>query len=107
MLETGLKTNLSSLSIRTAEEQAHRWRQMKAVHQRTSLLIKALGKPAITTLQAKRLDVLGFNRETLIKLHRECSDPNTFMDNLKMKGVNSKQLRAKLSVVLPKLMKQE
>ena len=107
MLETCLATSLPSLSVRTAKQQVDRWRIMKTVHQRTSLLIRSLGKPAITTLQAKRLDVLGLNREALVTLHKGCSNSNLFLEELRVKGVKSKKLREKLSVLLPKLVKQE
>ena len=80
---------------------------MKRVHLRTSLLIRMLGKPAITACQAKRLDTLGFNHQSLIQLRKEASDDEGFMKKLKDKGVNSKPLRKKLSLSLVQLVKQE
>ena len=106
MLETGLVT-LSALPTRTAIEQLDKWRDMKTVHHRTSQLIRALGKPAITSNQAKRLDSLGFTRESLIQLCKDCSSTDHFVDALKKKGVNSKQLQAKLSAIVPALLKRE
>ena len=62
--------------------------------------VKSLGKPSITSAQAKRLDALGFSHQALEKLQSESKDPAAFQQALKERGVNSKPLREKLSKLL-------
>ena len=76
------------------------WFDQKALHQRTTSLIRSLGKPAITAPQAKRLDALGFSPAGLRKLRSEAKNEDHFSTMLKAKGVHSKPLRAKLATLL-------
>lgn len=61
---------LSKLPLRTPKTQRRLWIDQKRLFFRTTSLIKSLGKPAITTAQAKRLDVLGLGHEELVQLHK-------------------------------------
>lgn len=86
---------LSILPIRSPMTQRKLWIEQKRVFQRTTSLIKSLGKPAITKPQAKRLDTLGLGH-----LHSSSKDNEEFLKLLKEKGVNSKLLREKLVKLL-------
>ena len=79
---------LAKLQPRSPSQQLNSWHKQKGVHQRTTALIGALGKPSITAPQAKRLDQLGLK------------DTESFKKTLKSKGVNSKPLQAKLVKLL-------
>lgn len=97
MTHPSLVACLSNLPIRSPKHQQSLWSSQKRLFQRTTALTRSLGgKPSITSLQAKRLDSLGFTFEGLVKLYREC-DPAKFQAVLKEKGVNSKPLREKLA----------
>ena len=63
--------------------------------------MKSLGKPSITSAQAKRLDALGLGYGNLVKLRSESAGDEAFKKNLKEKGVNSKPLQEKLVKLLP------
>lgn len=93
---------LSRLPIRSPKTQRKLWIEQKRVFQRTTSLIKSLGKPAITKSQAKRLDILGLGHEDLVQLHSSSKDEEEFLKFLKEKGVNSKPLREKLVKLLYK-----
>lgn len=95
-----LSSCLNTLLIRPPKKQRLLWVDQKRTFQRTTALIKSLGKPAITAPQAKRLDVLGLGYEDLVKLHTESNDTDVFIKILKDKGVNSKPLREKLVKLL-------
>lgn len=101
--ETPLAGFFSAVPIRTSTQQVNKWLQQKGLFQRSSLMIKKLGKPCITTTQAKRLDTLGFNHDALVNLWRQIPDPTEFMDELKKKGVNSNPLRIKLTTLVKQL----
>ena len=88
---------LSKLPTRSPKKQMNAWIEQKRTFQRTTALIKSLGKPTITKPQAKRLDDLGFTYEDLVKLRSKHKDREVFQQVLKDKGVNSKPLREKLS----------
>lgn len=90
---------LSNLPIRSSKQQRSHWVEQKRLFQRTTALTKSLGKPSITSAQAKRLNVLGFTHEELQKLHSELDQP-AFLTVLKSRGVNSKPLRQKLAKLL-------
>ena len=49
---------LSRLPIRTSGRQIKLWMQQKRAHIRTTSLVKALGKPSLTTILTKCLDPL-------------------------------------------------
>ena len=91
---------LSKLPIRSPKTQNNLWIHQKRLFQRTSALIRSLGKPAVTSAQAKRLDDLGFGHADLVKLYSESKDRDVFMKVLKDKGVKSKPLREKLVKLL-------
>ena len=91
---------LQRIQPRSPAQQVNSWIRQKGVHQRSATLISALGKPSITVIQAKRLDVLGFTYSKLRRIHSEAEDAESFMKTLKSKGVNSKPLQAKLAKVL-------
>ena len=81
---------LSKLPTRSPKKQMNAWIEQKRTFQRTTALIKSLGKPTITKPQAKRLDDLGFTYEDLVKLRSKHKDREVFQQVLKDKGVNSK-----------------
>ena len=85
---------LDKLPIRSPSSQKKLWLQQKRTHVRTSDLIKALGKPSLTTPQAKSLDSLGLGLKELIELRNTHKDD--FLTCLKEKGVRSKVLREKV-----------
>jgi len=92
---------LSHLHIRSLKQQMSIWVEQKRLYQRISNLIRSLGKPSVTSPQAKRLDALGLGLDELKKLRSESKDGEDFLKILKDKGVNSKPLREKLAKVLP------
>ena len=61
---------------------------------------RSLGKPAVTSNQAKRLDSLGFAYQDLVQLYSNSKDKEDFITTLKKRGVNSKPLREKLAKLL-------
>ena len=71
--------------------------QKRAFH-RTVALIRAIGKPCLTSPQAKRLDSLGLDYEELCRLHRDCADKEVFLEGLKGRGVRSKPVREVVEV---------
>ena len=87
---------LSKLLIRSATNQGGLWVAMKRRYFRSAALIKELGKPAVTTAQAKRLDELGLDFQDLLKMNSESKTPEEFQTALKNRGVNSKPLREKI-----------
>ena len=64
---------------------------------RTTSLIKSLGKPSITSAQAKKLDSIRLGYGDLEKLKSECRNREEFVRVLKVRGINSKPLQKKLS----------
>ena len=82
------------------------WMEQKKAIRATSLgyiaitLIKAHGKPTLTSAQAKRLDALGIKFEDLLNLYLESSTRETFHTVLKERVINSKPLREKLEKAL-------
>ena len=87
---------LSNLPIRSYTQQLKLWDSQKRLHQRTTSLISSLGKPSVTAAQAKKLDSVGLSFSSLLCLHHEAVDVDTFSQALRSKGVNSKALQAKL-----------
>ncbi len=67
---------------------------------RAASLIKAIGKPTLTSTQAKKLDSLGFTFDSLSLLR--CGGPEAFQAALKERGVRSKPFREKLTKALHK-----
>ena len=63
-------------------------------------MISSLGKPSVTSLQAKKLDSLGMSFSVLVNLHITAKSEDKFQQILKAKGVNSKPLREKLVKLL-------
>ena len=104
--DTSLNKFLPTLPIRTYQQQISQWSDQKHLRAKTTTLIKSLGKPAITVVQAKRLDALQLDHQALIQLRGEASNVEDFSEKLKKKGVNSKLLRAKLGKLV-KVVKQE
>ena len=90
---------LSRLPIRTPGRQIKLWIQQKRAHIRTTSLVKALGKPSLTTIQAKRLDSLGLGFKELLQL-RDSHSKEDFLSCLKEKGVRSLLVREKLQKAL-------
>ena len=88
---------LSDLPIRSPSLQKDLWTQQKLIFSRTTALVKSLGKPSITSAQAKRLDELGFSYADLSRLKSQSKTRQVFLDSLKTTGVNSKPLREKLA----------
>ena len=88
---------LQNLSFWSTAQQTNLWHKQKSLITRTAGLVKQFGKPAITSAQAKRLDALGFNFESLVKLAGQSSNGMEFMKKLKTRGVNSHPLRQKLA----------
>ena len=87
---------LPKLDIRSPAKQMRLWIQQKRVHTRITDLVKALGMPSVTAAQARHLDTLGLGFQELLKLHKDISNPEEFLTNLKERGVRSKILREKL-----------
>ncbi len=73
------------------------WTTQKCVFQSSSALVKALGKPSITKVQAKRLNELGLAYDTLKTLRSQSASDDAFKKELIAKGVKSKPLREKLT----------
>ena len=74
---------LSKLPTRSPKKQMNAWIEQKRTFQRTTALIRSLGKPTITKPQAKRLDDLGFTYEDLVKLRSKHKDREVFQQVLK------------------------
>ena len=67
---------------------------------KAAALIRAIGKPSLTPLQAKKLDSVGLSFAELTHLHQHSSTMEVFLAALKAKGVRSKILREKLGKAL-------
>ncbi len=68
---------------------------------RAASLIKAIGKPTLTSTQAKKLDSLGFTFDSLSLLRQQSGGTEAFQSALKEeRGVRSKPLREKLTKAL-------
>ena len=91
-----LASTLSGLLLSDERTPACGHLQEKRVHTRITDLVKALGTPSVTAAQARRLDTLGLGFQELLKLHKDISNPEEFLTNLKERGVRSKILREKL-----------
>ena len=100
MLHPSMAQCLSSLSIRCPHQQVKLWMEQKQSFIRAANLIKAFGKPSLTSIQAKKLHSLGLNFEDLSKLYRETGARDAFQTALKDRGSNSKLLREKLGKAL-------
>ena len=100
LLHPSMAQCLSSLSIRCPHQQVKLWMDQKQSFTRAASLIKAFGKPSLTSLQAKKLYSLGLSFEDLSKLYRETGAGDAFQTALKDRGVNSKLLRGKLGKAL-------
>jgi len=94
--------HLAALSIRSPLEQTKLWIQQKRLFTRAASLIKAIGKPTLTSTQAKKLDSLGFTFSSLSLLRQQCGGTEAFQAALKERGVRSKPLREKLTKALHK-----
>ncbi len=88
--------DLESLPFRSPQLQTKLWVQQKRLYTRASHLIKAVGKPSLTSTQAKKLDALGFTFQSISLLRQQCSSQDKFQSALKERGVRSKPLREKL-----------
>lgn len=88
---------MSHIPIMSPKQQMSLWTKQKRKFNRTTALIRSLGKPSITSAQANRLHVLGFTYQSLLKLRSECKGTEVFLKILKDKGVNSKVVRDKLA----------
>lgn len=95
-----LASCLSELPIRSPLTQKKLWVDQKNLHLRTTRLVRSLGKPAVTSLQAKKLDSLGLGYDELLQLKSRSKGKESFLETLKDKGVNSKPLREKLATLL-------
>ena len=91
---------LGDVEIRSPSHQLMLWKKQKGIYSRTTSLVTSLGKPSITAPQAKRLDFLGFNYQSLLKLYTQAKDDDSFTHFLKAKGVNSRPLQVKLVQLL-------
>ena len=82
VLHLSLVKCLSSLSIRSPQLHRKSWiEQKKAI--RATTLIKALGKPTLTSAQAKTVDALGIKFEDLLNLYLESTTTEAFHTVLK------------------------
>ena len=91
-----LVEHLRSLEFRAPTQQLRLWEKQKEIHRRTSTLIASLGKPSVTSAQAKRLDTLGVTVPLLLRVRSEAKDAEEFCESLKSMKINSKPLRLKL-----------
>ena len=67
---------------------------------RAAALIKSVGKPSLTSAQAKKLDSLDLGYRNLTELRQGSATTNDFITALKNRGVKSKPLREKLAKAL-------
>ncbi len=88
---------LAHLMIHSPRNQGDMWIQQKRCFQRTTSLIKSMGKHNITSAQAKKLDTIGLSYGDLEQLKCESKDREEFVSTLKDRGINSKSLQEKLS----------
>ncbi len=88
---------LSQLPIRSLRNEGDMWLQQKRSFQRTTNLIRSLGRHTITSAQAKKLDGMGLGYGDLEQLRQACKDREEFVRTLKDRGINSKPLQQKLS----------
>lgn len=91
-----LKHCLAKLQIRSPSQQLKLWGEQKAKHQRTTSIIRSLGKPSVTACQAKKIDTVGLTYAGLMKISLSAEGEGGFSRALKAKGINSKALQAKL-----------
>lgn len=73
------------MEFRSTDQQLKIWKAQKMTHQRITC---SLGKPSVTTPQAKRL---GFSHSSLPKLHSESKDDDNFKKILKGKGASQRE----------------
>lgn len=125
--ETELVHYLSTMPVHTPERQLDLWRTRKELHTLTTHL-HFLGKPSIipekrqdlwhaqddlhtgtthnlyapciSALQARKLYTLGLHFKALVGIKRNCVIPEEFEEALRLRGVNSKTLRKKLSLLV-------
>ncbi len=93
---------LAKIPTRTYDRMMELWTTQKLVFSQSTALVKSLGKPSITKIQAKRLMELGLTHDSL-KILRSQSADETFKKALIEKGVKSKPLREKLTKLVPVL----
>ena len=67
---------------------------------KAAALIRAIGKPSLTPLQAKKLDSVSLSCAELSRLHQHSSTMEVVLAALKVKGVRSNVLREKLGKAL-------
>ena len=82
VLHPSLVKCLLSLSIQSPQLHSKLWMEKKKAIRATAL-IKALGKPSLTSVQAKRVDALGIKFEDLLNLYLESTTTEAFHTVLK------------------------
>ena len=85
MTHSSLVGYLTRIPIRDSMRPIDQWTKQKGLFQRSSAPIKALGKPSVSSPQAKRLDALGLGYGDLVKLRSESTDDEAFKKTLKEK----------------------
>ena len=95
-----LINSLGKQSIITERWQDYLSHAKKELHARTVHLIHTLGKPVISVPEARTLDAIGLYLEVLVKLRSNCAIPDEFEEELRLRGVKSKLLRKKLSMLV-------
>ena len=86
LTHASLASCLAELPIRSSNTQRRLWEKQKRLFQRSTALIRSLGKPAVTSNQAKRLDSLGFAYQDLVQLYSNSKDKEDFITTLKKRG---------------------
>ncbi len=94
---SALAGSLANLSVRTPQVQLSLWINQRNTYRRAAALIKSLGRPNLTSTQAKKLDSLGIGYTELLQLREDSGTTEVILTALKDKGIRSKPLREKLA----------
>ncbi len=94
---SALAGSLANLSVRTPQVQLSLWINQRNTYRRAAALIKSLGRPNLTSTQAKKLDSLSIGYTELLQLRKYSGTTEVFLTALKDKGIRSKPLREKLA----------
>ncbi len=76
---SALAGSLANLSVRTPQVQLSLWINQRNTYRRAAALIKSLGRPNLTSTQAKNLDSLGIGYTELLQLREYSGTAEVFL----------------------------
>ncbi len=102
--DQSLSNCLSSLTVRCPSQQIKLWLEQKELFMQSTSLIKAFGKPALTSAQAKKLVSKNLLLDDIKAIFQEVGE-DEFHRALKERGINSRPLREKLAKALKRIVR--